>query len=38
MGKTGIMDKCRECEEEVDNFCCDAGLKDHYSGTLSKTV
>ncbi len=31
---TGIVDCCRECEEDEGGSCCGAGLEKHYSGTL----
>jgi hypothetical protein len=34
MLRTGIVECCRECEEEEGGSCCGAGLEKHYSGSL----
>jgi hypothetical protein len=31
---TGIVELCRECEENEGGSCCGAGLEKHYSGML----
>jgi hypothetical protein len=34
MASTGIVEACRECEEEEGGSCCGAGLEDKYDGVL----
>jgi hypothetical protein len=34
MVQTGIVDLCKDCEEEEGGSCCGAGLEKHFSGTL----
>ena len=34
MLRSGIVDCCRECEEEEGGSCCGAGLEKHYSGSI----
>ena len=34
MIKIGMVDECRECEEEQGGACCGKGIEDRYSGSL----
>jgi hypothetical protein len=34
MGRVGIMDECRICDERDGGSCCGAGLENRYSGLL----
>lgn len=34
MGETGILDICRDCEENEGGSCCGAGLENKYDGWL----
>lgn len=34
MMKTGIVDLCRECEQEEGGSCCGAGMENRYDGRL----
>ena len=34
MAKTGLVKKCRDCEERDGGSCCGKGLENHYSGVL----
>jgi hypothetical protein len=34
LSRTGIVECCRECEEEEGGSCCGAGLEKHYSGSI----
>jgi hypothetical protein len=34
MMKTGIVDLCKECEEEEGGSCCGAGMENRYDGRL----
>lgn len=34
MVKTGLVEKCRDCEERDGGSCCGKGLENHYSGVM----
>ena len=34
MIEIGLVDECRECEEEEGGTCCGKGIENRYSGTL----
>lgn len=34
MKNTGIVEKCRQCEEKDGGSCCGAGIENRYSGIL----